>query len=687
LFSALRRSVLETKSVCCRQGLCIAKSFGTTLRSPRTKKEARRRRKRRRKTKKTKKTKTRKKSKKEKKKKKKKEDGDEEEEATEAPEATETTTGSTDSDPPNTQAPATQAPATNQAPFAVGIFGLPTQPTNFEQAINQMLETHTGSRPEPCCGSLGHLVEEADAGSCMKVGASDLSALIHNRDASETFGDNVGIDTYEYFLEDCSHGSDPQSECSYTEITDPDINGHVFKVGVTNIKIRAIDLHKNHYECMRTIFLYDKQPPFFTDPDFVPMHPNNAPDEIHVDVPAEVCVVQNEAGFVRHTDLGFKSAASDNCDIEGMSHFGLRASDPGGVHLRKLIYAYNPDHGLSTRNATLLYDSDNVSTSASSTSAGLVPGTYHMKYVLIDDFSEPFNFPADEDLPEWHQFNHSVLLTVKDQTPPTAIDQCPDNINMEIEPWEMSTVVNWTIPKVTQDNCLGTGPAPPLPTEFENKYPGMTMDVGSHIVKYSFVDAHGNPYHEECIFEIHIVHKNHPVNVTCPSLDVFDTLPNSDFAIVDWPTPVAVQNGEVLDASHITYEPNVASGMPFPYGETTIKVIATGQNYTAVKEGHQDLEKDECYFKVRVGDPQSPKCDGREYRCVAGGSGVKPYGLCDGPELIVSFHEHFDATSEYETTGVAKLDNQACCTSEADLAHECSDIAGTGSKQCMPASR
>merc|ERR1719247_543019 len=82
-------------------------------------------------------------------------------------------------------------------------------------------------------------------------------------------------------------------------------------------------------------------------------------------------------------------------------------------------------------------------------------------------------------------------------------DKCPDNIYIEIEPWEMSAVVNWTVPKVNQDNCLAVPSLPPpQPKEFEDKYPGMDMDVGAHIVKYSFKDAHGNPYHEECIFEV-----------------------------------------------------------------------------------------------------------------------------------------------------------------------------------------
>jgi hypothetical protein len=370
-----------------------------------------------------------------------------------------------------------------------------------------------------------------------------------------------------------------------------------------------------------------------------------------------------------------------------MTHFGLRASDPGGVHLRKLIFSYDPSAVLGASDAKLLYDSDDASTSPISTSAGLEPGTYLMKYMLIDDFSTPFSFPEGEDSPAWHQFNHSVLLTVKDKTPPTAIDQCPENISIEIEPTEMSATVNWTVPKVSEDNCLGTGEAPPPPVEFEDKYPGMTMDVGAHIVKYAFHDAHGNAYDEECQFEVKITHKKHPVSVTCPSLDVFDTLLNSDFAIVSWDTPVAMQNGEILDSSHIKYEPSVAPGMPFPFGETTIKVIATGKNYTAVQEGHQGLETDECYFKVKVGDPQSPKCDGREYRCSGSSSGTKPYGLCDGPELEISFHKDFDATHVYETVGVEQLVNEDCCSNEEDVEHECSVIAGTGSKQCKPVSR
>jgi hypothetical protein len=638
-----------------------------------------------------------KKKKKEKKEKKEKQDDDDDDE----PKKQKKKKGGEDDD----EKPATtESPQETPQPFSVGIFGHPKQDsdsepaigsmrladynaggTNFQQAIEQMANTHTGARPEPCCGSLGNLVEEADAGSCVKVGASDLNALIHNRDASDTFGDNVGIDKYEYFLEDCTSAS---GECSYTEITDPDVDGHIFKVGITNIKVRATDLSDNTYECMRTIYLYDKQPPSFSDPDFEPMHPDNAPDDLVVEVPADACIVQNEAGFVRHSDLGFQTAAVDNCDVAGMSHFGLRASDPAGVHLRKLIYSYDPDAGIGSSAATLLYDSDDVSTSPTSTSAGLMPGTYHMKYMLIDDFSTPFDFPAGGDKKEWHQFNHSVLLTVKDETPPTAIDQCPENINIEIEPTEMSAVVNWTVPKVSEDNCLVDDmEQPPPAVEFEGKTPGMTMEVGAHIVKYSFHDAHGNAYPEECSFEVRIVHKNHPVNVTCPELDVFDTLLNSDFAIVTWDTPVVLQNGQILDSSHITYEPSVAPGMPFPFGETTIKVIAKGQNYVAVQEGHQDLEMDECYFKVQVGDPQSPKCDGRQYRCAAGASGTKPFGICDGPELEISFHDDFDVTHVYETTGVTELVSEDCCTSEEDVQHQCSVISGTGSKQCKPVSR
>jgi len=581
-----------------------------------------------------------------------------------------------------TPEPGTVAPGT-AAPFRLADYHAGT---NFQEAIQALAaNTHTGARPPPCCGSLGDVVEEADAGTCTKVGVSELNSMLHSRDASDTFGDNVGIEKFEYFLEDCLQAGDG-SDCTYTEITDPDVDGHIFKVGVTNIKIRAIDISSNEYECMRTVYLYDKQPPHFVDPDFEPMHPSNEPDEINVEVPPDACVVQNDAGFTRHAELGFDSDGADNCDVAGMTHFGLRTTDPSGVQLRKLIYTYDSSVGLGG-DAKLIYDSEDASTSAASTSADLVPGTYHMKYMLIDDFSTPFSFPEGEDLPAWHQFNHSVLLTVKDKTPPTAIDQCPENISIEIEPTEMSTTVNWTVPKVSEDNCLGTGEAPPPAVEFEDKTPGMTMEVGAHIVKYAFHDAHGNAYEEECQFEVKITHKKHPVTVTCPELEVFDTLTDSDFAIVSWETPVAMQNGEILDSSHIKYEPSVAPGMPFPFGETTIKVIATGKNYTAVEEGHQDLEKDECYFKVKVGDPQSPKCDGRKYRCSGSSSGTKPYGLCDGPEIEISFHPDFDATHVYETVGVEQLVNEECCTSEEDVEHECSVIAGTGSKQCKPVSR
>merc|ERR1719201_599125 len=45
----------------------------------------------------------------------------------------------------------------------------------------------------------------------------------HSSAADEPFGDNVGVDKYEYFLEDCRHAADPPNDCMYTEITDPDV--------------------------------------------------------------------------------------------------------------------------------------------------------------------------------------------------------------------------------------------------------------------------------------------------------------------------------------------------------------------------------------------------------------------------------------------------------------------------------
>lgn len=544
-------------------------------------------------------------------------------------------------------------------------------PSSYDEALRL---SHNGAAPEECCGSSAGVVDEGDHTKCYKVGV-ELATTLHNSSHDDIFGDNVKIKYYKYYLEDCSTSSD-LSDCTYTEIKDPDEHGHRFTVGKSRVKISATDLQGNTFECMRSVYIYDKQPPYFVNEDVD--SPDHVHDEIIVEVPADACAVTNEAGFSNFAGLGFDTTAGDNCD--------------DGVTLRKLVYSTGHIHQQEgeTRthdnDAELLYDS--LTDDPAAVNDRLTPGTYQMKYMLIDDFCDSCEFPPDTNLKEWHEFNHTVEFLVVDNVPPTNISGCPADQTVEIEPDQMATTVTWTVPHVNADNCLGVGESPPPPEEINNHSPGDTFQVGTQIIKYTFKDAHDNTYPEECIFTIRVVHKNHPVNLTCPPDVVFPTLDNSLFAIVTWQSPTALQNGEILDSSHITYEPSVAPGMPFPFGETTIRVVAKGQNYTAVQEGHQEMNEDSCFFKVRVEDPQSPECDGRKYRCEAGSAegAVKPYGICDGPDLDVQLHDGFRDTFGYETMGVVHHSELPCCTSEEGVAFQCTAIQNTATMQCLPVS-
>jgi hypothetical protein len=273
-----------------------------------------------------------------------------------------------------------------------------------------------------------------------------------------------------------------------------------------------------------------------------------------------------------------------------------------------------------------------------------------------------------------------------------------------IGPNETEAVVLWNPPNVTFDNCQHHQP-PPDPTcvvdtmvdgydRVSGQYgevchPGMTLHVGSHVVIYTFQDAYGNPPGgRECEFRIHIVQRVHPVTLTCPDDILINTLPMREFAIVNWNDPVAMQNGKELPQSHISYHQGVASGMPFYFGVTEIRVRAEGHDYVAVQQNNQEQQWDECIFIVNVTDEENPKCDGREFRCNDHDAAVypamlKPYDICDGPQLNIELRPGYPTSFGYNTLGVADASG-SCCTSEMDVSHVCTAIEGTGTSYCAP---
>jgi hypothetical protein len=332
-----------------------------------------------------------------------------------------------------------------------------------------------------------------------------------------------------------------------------------------------------------------------------------------------------------------------------------------------------------------------------------------MEIIGIDDYSDGIKFPSNRS-ENMHKSTIHLELELHDEEPPRDVSACPADMTGDrevlIDPSETETTVSWDVPNVTFDNCQHHEP-PPAPTCVvdqlvdgvdrqsgqygETCHPGMTLHVGVHLVVYSFTDGYGNPPGGlECEFRIHIVQREHPVTLTCPDDITLTTMPMREFAIVTWDDPVAMQGGKALPKSHISYPQGVASGMPFPFGVTEIKVRAEGHDYAAVQQGNQVQQWDECMFNVTVLDEENPKCDGREFRCNASSAAVyppliKPYSICDGPELQVELREGYPTSFGYYTIGVGEASG-SCCDSEMDVPHVCTAIPGTGTSYCAPSS-
>jgi hypothetical protein len=545
---------------------------------------------------------------------------------------------------------------------------------------------------EDCCG--GEVEVDALQGEChTKIAHLPLDGL-HASDWGNSdqtsFGDNVHMSHFKYYIESC----DRFGGCTYVEITDPDPQHHKFRVGKTRIKIEAYDISGNTYACMRNVYVHDMQPPSFvfaesqeqTGETYSQQFTSDS-HTVRVEVDKRTCNFLASETFSRYETLQGVARdsvrGSDNCDFE--------------TEVVKKIYDLDDN---------LLYDSSSADFS-DETKLTAGPGKYKMELIAIDDYSDDIEFPSNRSI-DMHRTSLHVDLELFDAEPPSGVSACPADMTGDrevlIDPNETEAVVYWEPPNVTFDNCQHHKP-PPDPTCVVDKvvdgsdrvsgqyaevcHPGMTLHLGSHVVIYSFEDAYGNPPGgRECEFRIHIKQREHPVTLTCPDDILVNTLPMREFTIVKWNDPVAMQNGKELPQSHISYPQGVAPGMPFHFGVTEITVRAEGNDYMAVKQGNQEQQWDECIFIVNVTDEENPQCDGREFRCNDHDKAVypamlKPYDICDGPQLNIELRPGYPTSFGYNTRGVSKASG-SCCTSEMNVSHVCTPIGGTGTSYCAP---
>jgi hypothetical protein len=509
------------------------------------------------------------------------------------------------------------------------------QPAAFSQQSARILGyvKTTAPQAEPCCGD-NPTSSSAGGGECRERGV-DLFA--RHEGLVELFGDNVAMNpsSYKFFLEGSCDYSRGKLRCEYTEITDPDVYSHPFPVGKSNVKISALDISGNKYECTKTLYVHDEEPPVFTTP------PEERAPVLTYSVDDTTCNIANGEPFDAYEGLGFSATATDNCDK--------------AVEIVRMIY---------DKNGTKLYDSREHDASGSFTDG---PGEYKLVYVAIDDYSSTIKFPDSRDTADL-QTMHNVSLILKDSGAPTQISECPADINVTIEPHETETKagnVTWTVPEVTKDNCLHKIPAIEA-EEVSGTAPGAKFPVGATRVKYVFHDGSGNAYAEECKFTVTVVQRENPVELACPANISADTLEHASFALVTWPAPVATQGGTPLE---VTYPQGVASGMPFPFGTTDVKVKAVG---TLPVGQTGDPPFAECFFSVTVRDTEDPMCDGRKLQCATGSPAgqINTYDICGGPQLDVTRHGDF-ATLEYEIDGVLSPEYGGCCGSELGATHAC----------------
>jgi len=482
----------------------------------------------------------------------------------------------------------------------------------------------------------GPIMAKSDPGKCSYTGAT---VEFDGKAIRDLFDDNVQMREIKFKI---------AGDVYITPET------HPFPVGpATKVNVETCDIAGNERMCHRTVTVMDEEKPDWVKPAA------GVAEKFESKLDGE-CKKSAAKIFSEYESVvGFSPEGKDNCGIDGVTK-QIRIGD------------------------TVLYDDQ-------SEGSDVLTGvqTAELVYTLTDVNGNTRHHVAEVDL--------------LDDEPPTVMEGCPDDIFVEVEANETTGPADWTLPKVTKDNCLEEGNLP-LPKEVNDIGVPMVstsedgteitkehavMAVGDHPVAYPLKDASGNGLAEECRFVITVKPKAHPVEVTCPPTVVTRTLPGAEFGLPTWAAPVVKQGEKVLDsATHVTYVHNVAPGMPFPYGETTVTVKATGE--VTGDRTREEEQADECTFTVVVKDPERPYVDGRMFRCGEGAepSLAVPFGVCKGPDLEVTLHSGYEDTGGYDLAGTVQKD-VGCCADEHGAAYECvaatAEGVTTDVHMCMPA--
>merc|ERR1719379_806005 len=529
--------------------------------------------------------------------------------------------------------------------------------SNTRSTASSRIFGHTATPAVECPGGEQHL-RITSQNSCETQGtvlsAEDGTAL------EDYFWDNVRIKEVKYTIDGEIVKAVPthRQVLAYNFTKKPKYDESPFVIDVA-----VKDAGGFEVVCQRSVFIRDEAPPVWQQPP-----PNHAGDALGVHK-AHTLDFDENCSFTAEwlfdwyeTTHAWHPLVTDNC---------LAVDGPQAVNTYREVFAVNIDTGDL---GALLY-SDNPGQQMENVVDTFVGEQMVMLSYTAEDSSGTMMNPSDV---------HTVKIHLADKIPPGLNDvQCPAKHRVTIAHNATTATVQWQLPRVLADNCPAKGQNGEYPHAVNVSrsstvsFPPLTNQVdehghvighigqfapGTYEVDYDLSDSHGNIYPHECSMLIEVEQCASPVHLQCPDEITATISGEQNYALVHWPDPNAHQDNNPVEVS---YSPPVESGMPFPWGSTTIRVIARGAGNVS-DSSHNYAE---CLFVVNVVDSRPPTVSGQKYHCRKQNGttapGVAPYHVCRAKSFMtIQEHPHYVDTGGYSVKSVGELPEQSCCASE-----------------------
>jgi hypothetical protein len=486
------------------------------------------------------------------------------------------------------------------------------------------------------------------------------------------FWDNVRIKEVNYKVDGETLETHKQmTEYNFTKKPAGDNSPH-------HVEVMVKDVGNFEVMCRRDVYVYDKLgPKWKTTPE-----KSFAPHMIEFRAGEDCSRTADElfTWYEQNRSVIWDPIAEDNCQgVDGQAPIVYRevylpqGVDGEGHYVEELVYSENPDAQPTNEMYTFIGEQFLI-----------------LKYYAVDASGTVMD-SAEE---------HRVQIGLKDSVAPTTDDVfCPAKFHVTLLHNESTATVQWSVPRVVSDNCpprrahypYGTKEAQ---TSSTGAFPEITetsdseghhalvghFGPGTYEVDYTLKDSNNNLYPHECEMLIEVEQYASPVHLECPAEVPAVISGKKNYAPVAWQEPDH-NNGKAHQDNNpvnVTYKPEgVVPGMAFPWGTTTITVVATGTG--SVSDASHNYA--ECSFVVNVTDERPPELWGKQYHCrkLANGDtapGAAPYRLCEAKKhLNVKEHKSYLDTGGYTIEGVGALPYRDCCDSETQdgtiVSHQC----------------